>query len=371
MTVTGYDVAKACGVSQSTVSRALRGDTRVVPATRDLVLRTAADLGYVVNATARSLITGRTSAVAVVSGDLRNPSYPVLISTLQQQFRRLGYRVVLLSDDDEASGRFEGEFRHQIDTLRGGLVDGVVYISARTDPAPVQDLIDAGVPVTVLNRDVDAVTAPRVDRVTSDNVEGGRLAARHLVEVGCRRIALVAGPRDNPSLRRRERGFRTELTRMGLDLPRELVHHGPLEPATGRAAAESLLHGPGAADGVFCVSDYSALGVLDGARRLGRSVPGDLAVVGYNDLDWAGWSMIDLTTVRQPLSEMAVAAAHLLFARLSGDTGPAVHRTFDVELVARSTTGPLRGRAAKQDVHTDETSGQRQDRTFVPEHSKS
>jgi LacI family transcriptional regulator len=334
--VTGYDVARAAGVSQSTVSRALRGDTRVVPETRENVLRVARELGYVVNVSARSLITRRTATIAIVSGDLRNPSYPLLVQTLQEQFHARAHRVLLLSDHDEGSGRFEEE----LDSLRGGLVDGIVYISARTDAAAVADLVDVGLPLVVLNRDVDGELGERVDRITSDNVAGGRLVARHLHERGARRIAVVAGPEDNPSLTRRAAGFADELARRGLSVDPAHVRRGTVSPAFGLEAALELLDVPAdqRPDAVFGQTDYIALGVLDAAGRLGLRVPQDLLVVGYNDLDWAGWSMIDLTTVRQPLAEMARAAAEALFARLDDRGAPQVVRSFGVELVERGST---------------------------------
>jgi len=334
--VTGYDVARAAGVSQSTVSRALRGDTRVVAQTREHVLRTARELGYVVNVSARNLITRRTATIAIVSGDLRNPSYPVLVQSLQEQFHARSHRVLLLSDHDEGSGRFEEE----LDQLRGGLVDGIVYVSARTDAAAVADLVDVGFPLVVLNRDVDGELGDRVDRITSDNVEGGRLIARHLLDRGARRIAVVAGPEDHPSLARRATGFAEELGRHGIALDPARVRRGPVSPAFGLSAALELLDVPADArpDAVFGQTDYIALGVLDAAGRLGLQVPRDLLVVGYNDLDWAGWSMIDLTTVRQPLVEMARAAAEALFARMQDPGAPQVVHSFGVELVARGST---------------------------------
>jgi len=334
--VTGYDVARAAGVSQSTVSRALRGDARVVPETREHVLKTARELGYVVNLSARSLITRRTSTIAIVSGDLRNPAYPLLVQVLQEQFHARDHRVLLLSDHDEESGRFERD----LDSLRGGLVDGIVYISARTDSTAVAELVDVGLPLVVLNRDVDGELGRRVDRVTSDNVDGGRLLAAHLHARGARRIAVVGGPADNPSLQRRAAGFAAELARLGSPLDPDLVRRGTVTPAFGVSAALELLSLPPERrpDAVFGETDYIALGVLDAAGRLGVDVPGQLQVVGYNDLEWAGWTMIDLTTVRQPMAEMAHAAAEALFARMADPGVEQVVREFGVELVERGST---------------------------------
>ena len=334
--VTGYDVARAAGVSQSTVSRALRGDARVVPQTRERVRQVARELGYVVNLSARSLITRRTATIAIVSGDLRNPSFPLLVQTLQEQFHARAHRVLLFADHDEESGRFEEDLH----SLRGGLVDGIVYLSARTDAAAVAELVDVGLPLVVLNRDVDGELGERVDRITSDNVGGGRLVARHLWERGARRIAVVAGPQDNPSLTRRAAGFAEELGRHGVSVDPAHVRRGPVSPASGLTAALELLDVPADVrpDAVFGHTDYIALGVLDAAGRLGLRVPQDLLVVGYNDLDWAGWSMIDLTTVRQPLVEMARVAADALFARMADPDAPHLVREFGVELVERGST---------------------------------
>ncbi|WP_432563639.1 LacI family DNA-binding transcriptional regulator [Kineococcus sp. SYSU DK003] len=334
--VTGYDVARAAGVSQSTVSRALRGDARVVAQTREHVLQVARELGYVVNQSARSLITRRTCTIAIVSGDLRNPAYSLLIQVLQEQFHARDHRVLLLSDHDEGAGRFERD----LDSLRGGLVDGIVHISARTGSSAVADLVGVGLPLVVLNRDVEGRLARVVDRVTSDNLTGGRLLAAHLHERGARRIAVVGGPADNPSLRRRARGFARELARLGSPLDPSLIRRGTVTSAFGVSAALELLDVPAARrpEAVFGETDYIALGVLEAAAQLGLRVPGDLQVVGYNDLEWAGWTMIDLTTVRQPMREMAQAAGDALFARMADPHAPQVVRNFGVELVERGST---------------------------------
>ena len=317
--VTSYDVARRAEVSQSTVSRALRDDPRVVEATRERIRSIAVDMGYVPHFMARSLITRRSSSIAVISGDLRNPSYPTLVNALQDEFALHDHRVILMSD------RTEGSHDKDIEALRGGLVDGVVLIAARVETPVVPQLVRWRIPLVVLNRDVDALDAQLVDRVTSDNATGGRLVADHLVDLGHRRIGLVGGPLDNPSIVARERGFRDGLAARGLALDDALVRRGPVDPPTA----------------VFCVSDYVAMGVCDAAARLRRRVPDDVQVVGYNDLEFAGWSMFDLTTVRQPLDEMARTAARTLLARIEGDDGPPVHRSFDVELVRRGSTQDL------------------------------
>lgn len=334
--VTGYDVARELGLSQSTVSRALRDDPRVVPATRELVKSRAAALGYVVHVGARNLITQRTQAIAIISGDLHNPSTPTLVTAMQREFAEHDYRVVLMSDQTQ------GAHARDVEALHGGVVDGVVFNSMRPDLPLVAELRAQGLPVVLLARDHDDEETRRTDRVTSDNLAGGRLVAKHLLSLGHRRIALVGGPQDNASSIARERGFREELAAAGVALPRTCVDHGPVDPATGHRAMTRFLAGRAVPTAVFCITDWIALGALDAAHGAGLRVPADLHVVGYNDSLFAGWSMFDLTTVRQPFEDMGTAAARLLVSRIADPAGPVVHRRFPAELLVRSSTsGPV------------------------------
>ena len=338
--VTSYDVARRAGVSQSTVSRALRNDPRVIEETRERIQALAAEMGYVPHVTARSLITRKSSTIGIVSGDLRNPSYPTLVNTLQDCFARHDYRVLLMSD------RTEGSLEKDILALRGGLVDGVVFISSRLDSPMVSEMIDWKIPLVILNRDVDDRHAGRVDRVTSDNVGGGRLIADHLVDLGHTRIGLISGPLQNPSIRLREKGFRDGLAARGVELDEKRVHRGPVDASTGLDGGLALLAGEDRPTAVFCATDYMAYGTLDAAKRLNLDVPEDVSIVGYNDLQQSSWTIFDLTTVRQPLDDMAVAAAELLLARIDGAAGAPVHRNFEVEWVQRGSVAP-----ATQPVH--------------------
>jgi len=332
--VTSYDVARRAGVSQSTVSRALRDDPRVVEGTRLRIQALAKEMGYVPHVTARSLITRKSSTIGVVSGDLHNPSYPTLVNTLQDCFARNDYRVLLLSD------RTEGSLEKDILALRGGLVDGVVFISSRLDSPIVSEMIDWKIPLVILNRDVDDRLVGRVDRVTSDNIGGGRLVAENLVAMGHTRIGLISGPLENPSIRLREKGFRDGLDALGVPIDERYIHRGAVDAATGLAGGLALLGGKGRPTAVFCATDYIAYGTLDAAKRLDLEVPGEVSVVGYNDLQQSSWAIFDLTTVRQPLEDMAAAAADLLLARIYGDESEAVHRNFDVAWVERGSAAP-------------------------------
>ncbi|MEU5843042.1 LacI family DNA-binding transcriptional regulator [Rhodococcus sp. NPDC047139] len=329
--VTSYDVARRAGVSQSTVSRALRDDPRVVEDTRVRIRALAKEMGYVPHVTARSLITRKSWTIGIVSGDLHNPSYPTLVNTLQDCFAGNDYRVLLMSD------RTEGSLEKDILALRGGLVDGVVFISSRLDSPMVSEMIDWNIPLVILNRDVDGKYADKVDRVTSDNAGGGRLVAQHLVEMGHTRIGLISGPLQHPSIRLRELGFREELEDRGIVVEERHIHRGPVDAATGLEGGLALLAAPDRPTAVFCATDYIAYGTIDAAQRLKLDVPGDVSIVGYNDLQQSSWAIFDLTTVRQPFGEMAAAAAELLLARIDGTADRPVHRSFGVQWVERGS----------------------------------
>jgi LacI family transcriptional regulator len=332
--VTSHDIAREAGVSQSTVSRALRGDPRVAPETSERVQAAARRLRYTPNAAARSLITDRTSTIAVIVAEIKNPFYPQLLDALHDELSAAGYRTVLL---DGRSGDGEGE--EPVPGIRRGAVDGVVCVALSLDSRLPAQLAAGGMPVVLLNRTIDD---PLPDRAVSDNAAGGRLVAEELLALGHRRIGTVAGPQQASTGRDRLRGFADGLARAGRPLDERLLRTSDFTHAGGRDAALDLLdREPGERPtAVFCGNDVIAFGVLDAARRLGLSVPGELSVVGFDDIEMAGWEVLGLTTVRQPLEPMATAAARLLLERIEQPDLPTRERVFGVELVRRATTGP-------------------------------
>ena len=204
--VTSTDIARRLQISQSTVSRALRGDPRVAPETRARVLKAAREMNYTPNLAARTLITRRTGTVGVVVNDITNPFYPELLEILHNEFALAGYRTVLFNERTDASAE-----RHLADLVNGSAADGIVYVSATVgSPLPGRP---GGVPMVLVNRYLDDVD---VDTVVSDNRRGGRLVAEAMVELGHRRIALIAGPENTTTSRDRERGFREQLKAAGV-----------------------------------------------------------------------------------------------------------------------------------------------------------
>jgi LacI family transcriptional regulator len=329
VTVTSHDVARLAGVSQPTVSRALRDDPRVAEATRQRVREAAAQLGYVASDLGRSLATRVTRQVAMVA-DLRNVLYPTLVEPLHDRFAEHGYRMVLLAE--------RGDDRRSYERLLDRSVDGVVLTTTLLRSSLSRALQERRLPFVELNR----VSGRRgIDGVTADNRAGAALAARLLLELGHRRIGAVLGSPDASTSRDREAGFRGALADAGVDLPDLRAIHGGFGYADGeRGLAELLSAGTRTRPtAVFCVGDAVAIGALNHARRAGLSVPDDLAVVGFDDLEMASWPCFELTTVRVDLAGMALAAADRVVQRMTGAEGPARVQVFPTELVLRSTHG--------------------------------
>jgi LacI family transcriptional regulator len=325
VTITSHDVARRAGVSQPTVSRALRGDPRVAEATRERVMLAAAELGYVASELGRSLRTRTARQIAMVA-DLRNALYPTLVEPLHDRFAEHGLRMVLLAErgDDQAT------YERVLDRS----VDGVVLTTTLAGSSLSKGLLDRGLPFVELNR---LSGRRRVDGVAADNRGGAAAMGRLLVEQGHRRIAAVFGPENASTSRDREAGFRAALAESGIDLPEARVARGGFGHEDGERGFAEVMSGRPRPTAVFCVGDLVAIGAINQARRTGLSVPGDVAVVGFDDIDMAGWPSFELTTVRADLRAMAVAAADVLVARLAGADGPRRVRTFPTEIVLRST----------------------------------
>jgi LacI family transcriptional regulator len=332
MAVTSRDVAREVGVSQSTVSRALRGDPRVAPTTQVLVSDAARRMNYIPNVAARSLITARTQTVGVIVADIANPFYPQIVDSLHDELGLSGYRMVLLHE--RADGR-RGELVPQ---LQGRSVDGLIFTSATLDSDAVDWFSDRGVPAVLLNRDIDGAF---VDRVLSDTRLGGALAAELLVRLGHTRIGLIAGPSNTSTSRDRERGFLEALQRLGIPHCPELHRDGEFAYESGHQWARDLLSLPDPPTALFCGNDVMAFGALDAARRLGISVPDQLSVVGYDDIDMAAWAAFDLSTINQPLAQMAKAAARMMVSRIESDAQLEPRtQIFPASVVLRGTTAP-------------------------------
>lgn len=307
--VTSMDVARLAKVSQSAVSRAYTPGASVSSETRDRVFAAASSLGYRPNAIARSLITKKSRIIAVVMSQLDNQFYPMVLEKLCLRLRRDGLHVMLFfSDRNESDGVLAEILQYR--------VDGIVMASTVLSSALARDCANVGCPVVLFNRiSRQAANEPHpASAVTSDNEAGARLVARHLVQGGHRRMAYIAGAEDSSTNTDRERGFCEELALLGFAVAARAVGHYHFHGAS--QAARLLFTDPyNRPDAVFVGSDHMAFAVMDVLRtELGLDIPGDVSVVGFDDVPQAAWGAYQLTTVRQPVDDMIEAIAALLQA---------------------------------------------------------
>ena len=303
--ITSFDVAQRADVSQSTVSRVLSNDQRMTLETREKVLEAARELGYQPNAMARSLITQRSQIIGLVTSDLSNPFFPHVLEVFTERLHAQGWMVLLFT-----TGRGES-----IDDLLPSVlayqVDGLIIASAGLSSTIAETCLQRGVPVVLFNR--YALTSG-ASAVVCDNIAGGRAIADLLLDAGCSRPAYIAGREDSSTNRDRERGFRERLHERGAS--KLLREPGTYSYEAGFVAAKRLLEMRSAPDAIFCANDITALGALDAARALKWRVPEDLAVVGFDDIPAASWGAHNLTTVRQPVSEMIDLSIQILLERI-------------------------------------------------------
>lgn len=330
--VTSRDVAALAGVSQMTVSRVLQGSGKVAPATRERVLLAMDQAGYRPHAAARTMRTRRTATVGVVVADITNPFYPQLLEAVSSALHDSGQRMILWNTPDPTDSS-------AVTALSEGTVDGLIFTTV-TGSAPVlSEALGRGDPIVLLHRGLESLDC---DQVTTDNVAGGRAMADYLAGAEHERIGYLRGPELPSTARDRERGFRDRLADLGQPLDPELVVDAGFSHDLARDAMRDLLNRDNPPSAVFCANDLTAFGAIDGAVSLKRRVPDDVWVAGYDDIAMAGWDSYDLTTVRQPITDMARTAVRLVLERIDDRTLPPRWEKYPSDLIIRRSTAHTR-----------------------------
>jgi LacI family transcriptional regulator len=328
--VNSWDIARAAGVSQSTVSRVVNGHSGVRAATRARVLAAIARLGYVPNAGARALITGRTRLIGLVVSNITNAFYPEVIQEIGRAALERGYNVILCNTEESAE--LQSEY---VQLLIQHRVAGVIMTSSLPESRDVIETISGGgFPIVQINRVIDDLP---LDSVTIDNVAGGRAATRHLLELGHTGIAYVGGLPNSTTNRDRLRGHREAMSEAGRS---ELVVTRDFTRETSRRLMAEVLGTPGAVTAAVCADDTVAFGCLDAIADAGLSVPEDVALIGFDDVPMASLRAVSLTTVPQPAAAMGRAAVELLIERITGPYhGPPRRIVFPAQLIHRRSCG--------------------------------
>ncbi|MFE5672780.1 LacI family DNA-binding transcriptional regulator [Agromyces sp. NPDC056523] len=329
---TMFDVARHAGVSHQTVSRVLNDLPGVAAATRERVRQSMAELNYAPSPTARAMARRRSDSIGLIQAG--RPDYGPSSAALgfNEAAREAGYAVSQASmralDADELT-----QAVHRLVLQR---VEAIVLISGEREGVDVLRGIDAGVPVVA----VASERAPGTHRVSFDQAAGARLATEHLIGLGHRRIAHVAGPADSMDAAERRRGFAAALTAHGLEQREPIV--GDWLAASGHAAGRQLLD-DGWATAAFVGNDQMSLGLLAACHATDVSVPGDLSVVGFDDIPEAAFFTPALTTMRQDFHTLGLDIMATVLDVLRDEPSAPDRTTRVPELVVRASTAPLRG----------------------------
>ncbi|MEU4114174.1 LacI family DNA-binding transcriptional regulator [Kitasatospora sp. NPDC028055] len=327
------EVAALAGVGRGTASRVINGSPRVSEKARTAVERAVAELGYVPNRAARALATSRTDAIALVVPEAETrlfsePYFADIISGVSAELSSTQLQLLLVLVRDQR------EHERLSAYLRADRVDGVLLVAVhQDDPLPVM-LEDLGIPAVLAGRRGEHEP---LSYVAADNAGGARMAVRHLLRRGCRRIATVTGPLDMEGAQARLAGYRAALAESEAGTLPELVAVADFTESGGRAAMAELLEREPGVDAVFCASDVLAAGALQALRAAGRRVPEDVAVVGFDDSIVARHTDPPLTTVRQPTQEMGRAMVRQLLEQIAEPGRARRQLVMATELVVRDS----------------------------------
>lgn len=328
------DVAARAGVSTQTVSRVTNGVGAVAPATRERVLSAMRSLGYRPNAAARALKRGSFRSIGVVMFDLTKTGNVATLAAISDAATALGYTVTLVTERSRTSASVSSAFTR----LQEMAVDGLVLvIDSIPDDGPSYRL-PRTLPLVVL----DSTVVPGHARIDTDQTEGARLGVEHLIELGHATVHHLAGPLTSSIARQREASWHQVLLSHNLQVPPAV--YGDWTSLSGYRGAASLLEDPGCT-AVFCANDEMALGLMHAAQDAGRSVPGDLSVVGFDDIPLAGDVTPPLTTVHQDFTEMGRACITRLATMIATDESDTATQLIPTSLVVRASTAPPRSTA--------------------------
>lgn len=305
-----YDIARATGVSQTTVANALKGKGKLSAATRERILQYAREVGYRPNTLARSLTQRKTFTIGFLLPTIANPFYPEIAEEIERIAGQHNYQVLLCNTHcDTRLGRLH------LERLESRWVDGIIVMGISMDMADIQAHFAQGLP-TVLCDWQENESPPRgIPQVSIDFYQAGALAARHLLDLGHRSVAIIV---DEPLQTLRLEGFRATLRKAGVSLAPEMIQHGDSTLESGYRAAQRLFTRQPYPTAIFATNDWMAIGAMRATHELGLDIPRDLSVIGLDDIVVAAHYHPPLTTITIPKQRLARAATELLLQQIEG-----------------------------------------------------
>ena len=337
MAVTIKDVAKQAGVSHSTVSRALHGSPLISDETVERIRQIAGEMGYFPSAAARSLKTKRSRALGVIVSNIDDPFFSEILQGIEEIAQERGYSLLMA-----ASQRDLEREQTIVRDMRERHVDGLIICSASFSASQQRKLLEFGIPIVVVNN--HAAEEYRYS-IYHDDVDGSRQVARHLIDLGHKKIAYLGNSLSGRITQDRLTGYRQEMESAGLSIPDEYVFEVPGGgPEDGLSALDHFLDLPDRPSALFCFNDLMAIGVLKGLQAAGIRVPEDFSVVGFDNILLSAYTNPPLTTLDQPKRYIGAEAARLILELLDQVAGENVDgqeiQKLKGRLLVRQSTAP-------------------------------
>ena len=328
--VTIDDVAKLAGVSYQTVSRVINNKPYVSAATKQRIQEVIEETGFRPSPIARSLVTARSATIGLVVPDISNPYFSAIARGVEQVAYTNNYNVLLCNTGEDASRELE-----VLHTLDERFVDGVIACGLRQEDAPLQQALAQFHGAVLVNRQFAEEAIPAV---MVDDILGGYMAVQHLLELGHTAVAFLAGPTTSYSGARRLQGYKQALAEAGIEHQPGWIQHCPPTVAGGEAATQFLLTNHPEISALFSYNDLVAIGALRDCAAVGRRVPEDVAIVGYDGITMSALVSPSLTTCRVPRVDMGSQAVLMLLSCINDKTGSCGEMMVTPELVIRAST---------------------------------
>jgi LacI family transcriptional regulator len=329
------EVAGRAGVSKATVSHVINGTRFVEPQTEARVRQAIHELGYRPNLLARSLRRQETRMFGLLAPNIANPFWADLAHAVERAGYAEGYSVILGNSNWSAAQECD-----LVQKMLAQQIDGIILASINLELAILDEIVATSVPVVLMN---NLLLAQRqVSAVLVDNYRGGVLAGAYLVSLGHQRIGCVAAPPDSGLAVERVAGLRSALADAGIDLPDSAIFTGDFEHGSGEAAVQTLLEHHPDLTAIFAANDHMALGVIKGLRRVGRRIPDDISVIGFDNISFCTIVSPELTTIAQPIIEVGQRVIQLLIMHIHEPTAPPEVVVLQPTLIIRESCRAMR-----------------------------
>jgi LacI family transcriptional regulator len=335
--ITIKDIARMANVSHTTVSRALNNKSRIKNETKNKILAIASELNYQPNFIARSLVMKKTKTLGLVITNIANPFYTELAQGIEATVRGLGYNIIFCSTHSDLSTE-----KHYIDMLRSKGVDGIIFSSAHMDDPNILVLAEEAFPIVLVNRRTyHPIVREKVDYVGIDNILGGFLAVEHLIRLGHQRIGIIGGSSESSVGFERLEGGKRALSTYGLEAMGDYFLEGDFLKGSGYRGGKEFLKMAEPPTAIFATNDYMALGTYQAIVEEGQKVPENIALIGFNDIEFTAIKGVELTTIGQKKYEMGALAVKILVEKIEGgESKPSTKEIFlKPELIIRKTCG--------------------------------